>query len=174
MPDYYTYILSSLPLLSFTARTAINSQKFLAACSGLVTDRQMAILGAIVEDRPFSCKDYAVLQRWSDFDTSLRNELVKLRAGRKKKDPHKYTRENPHWDAVIIHTAMAAYKSLSIQDAEKILDGERWRFLDELSFGHYFDFESLLIYALKISILGRWEKIRRADKEKLLEGALSR
>lgn len=173
MPDYYTYILSSLPLLNFTARSTINSQKFLAVCAGLVTDCELALLEAIVEGRPFSGEGYIVLQRWADFDIALRNELVKLRAGRKKKDPHKYMRDNLYWDAGIIHAAMAAYKNLSIQEAEKALDWERWRFLDELSFGHYFDFESLLIYALKIKILERWEKINRADKEKLLEGALS-
>lgn len=173
MPNYYTYILSSLPLLSFTAKSAINSQKFLASCAGLLTNRELALLGAIVEDKALPEAGYEILRRWVDFDTALRNELVKLRAGRKRKDPHKYTRDNLYWSVGIIHVAMAAYKNPSTQEAEKALDLERWRFLDELNFGHYFDFESLLIYALKIKILERWEKINRADKEKLLEGALS-
>lgn len=173
MPNYYTYIISSLPLLNFTLRPPINSRKFLAACAGLVTESEFALLEAILEDRAPDGADYEILRRWVDFDITLRNELVKLRAGRRRRDPHKYMRDNPYWNASVIHTAMAAYKNPLIQEAEKLLDSERWRFLDELSFGHYFDFEALLIYALKIEILERWEKINRAEKEKLLEEVLS-
>ncbi len=173
MPDYYTYILSSLPLLKFTTRPAINSRGFLDACAGSVSDKEWAFLEAIVKDKPFHAEEYEVLRRWVDFDTALRNELVRLRAGRKKKDPHKYMRQNQYWSAGVIHTAMAAYKNQSLQEAEKILDWERWLFLEELNFGHYFDFASLLIYALKVRIWGRWEETDRVDKEKLLERVLS-
>ena len=62
---------------------------------------------------------------------------------------------------------MAAYKSTSILEAEKILDQARWEFLESLSFGHYFDFDLLLGYLLKLKILERWDKVQRADKERL-------
>ena len=52
-----------------------------------------------------------------------------------------------------------------------MLDQARWAKLDELSFGHYFDLEALIIYAYKLRLLERWEKIRTADKERLLENA---
>jgi hypothetical protein len=67
---------------------------------------------------------------------------------------------------------MAAYRSASILEAEKILDQARWNFLDALSFGHYFDFDYLLVYGLKLKILERWEKIQKADKEILLQAAV--
>jgi len=57
----------------------------------------------------------------------------------------------------------------SIFEAERALDLERWRLLDELSFGHYFDFDALLIYALKLKILERWLKIEIADKERIIK-----
>lgn len=173
MPDYYTYIIASLPLLNFTARAPISSQGFLATCAGLTGDSEFLLLEAILEDKALLRADYEILQRWFDFDTALRNELVKLRAGRRRQDPHKYMRENQYWNADVIHAAMAAYKNPSIQEAEQILDLGRWRFLEELNFGHYFDFEFLLIYALKLKILERWGEINRAEKEKLLEGALN-
>jgi hypothetical protein len=173
MPDFYTYIIASLPALTFPALPPINRQKFLDACRDLVTAEELLLLEALLEDKELPVKDYALLARWVDFDTALRNELVNLRAGRKRKDPQKYIRENIYWSPEAIHAAMAAYKDISILDAEKILDLERWRYLDELCAGHFFDFEFLIIYALKLKILERWEKIRRADKVKLLEEALT-
>jgi hypothetical protein len=173
MPDFYTYIIASLPALTFPALPPINRQKFLDACRDLVTAEELLLLEALLEDKELPVKDYALLARWVDFDTALRNELVNLRAGRKRKDPQKYIRENIYWSPEAIHAAMAAYKDISILDAEKILDLERWRYLDELCAGHFFDFEFLIVYALKLKILERWEKIRRADKVKLLEEALN-
>jgi hypothetical protein len=186
MPDFYTYIIASLPALTFPALPPINRQKFLDACRDLVGTEEFSLLKAISKPgllRPFGARNdgywpastapYPVLARVLDFETALRNELVGLRAGRKRKDPQKYIRENIYWSPEAIHAAMAAYKDISILDAEKILDLERWRYLDELCAGHFFDFEFLIVYALKLKILERWEKIRRADKVKLLEEALA-
>lgn len=50
---------------------------------------------------------------------------------------------------------------------EKILDEARWQVLDDLGFGHYFDMDSLILYAYKLKILERWEKIYTQDKERL-------
>jgi hypothetical protein len=45
--------------------------------------------------------------------------------------------------------------------------------LEELSVGHYFDIELLMIYARKLSILEKWERVKAADAGKLLEEALT-
>ena len=68
---------------------------------------------------------------------------------------------------------MTAYRNTSILEAEKILDQARWNFLEALSFGHYFDFDYLLVYGLKLAILARWDKIQKADKEQLLNAAVA-
>jgi hypothetical protein len=173
MPNFYPYIIASLPLLNFRQKPAINSRGFLDSCAGLVTDRELAFLKNILEGKEILPSEYMTLKRWVDFETSLGNELVKLRADRKRKDPHRYIRKNTYWDADIDYVEMAAYKNPSIYEAEKLLDLERWRFLEELSFGHHFDFELLLLYALKLKILERWKRIDTAERERLLEEALN-
>ena len=45
-------------------------------------------------------------------------------------------------------------------------------FLDGLSCGHYFDIILLVIYALKLKILLRWDNVYASDKDRLLEEAL--
>ena len=68
---------------------------------------------------------------------------------------------------------MSAERNPAAQEAELILDRARWDFLEELSFGHYFDLDVLVIYACKLKILWRWEEVRRADKKALLEEVLA-
>jgi hypothetical protein len=53
-----------------------------------------------------------------------------------------------------------------------MLDEARWRMLEELCVGHYFDLDFLIIYALKLLILERWQRIRTADGGRLLEEVL--
>ena len=159
-------------MLYFGVKPEITSQKFLDACLSLIPEDEFETLKSIIENsKPANSSDF--FKQWFKFETELKNELVRHRADRQKKDAGKYLRENEYWSSSIIHSAMSAYKSPSIIEAEKLLDMERWRFLDELCAGHYFDFEVLLIYAIKIRILERWGKINTANKEKLLEEALN-
>jgi len=122
----------------------------------------------------FSLKDGGseVLKKWKDFDIALRNELVKVRAARKKIDPLKYLRQDEYSEPQIVHIAALSLRNPSIFEAEKALDLERWRLLDELSLGRYFDFDTLIIYALKLLILERWAKIGIADKERIMQETL--
>jgi hypothetical protein len=67
---------------------------------------------------------------------------------------------------------MAANIHTSVLDAEKTLDEARWKALEELATGHYFDLDLLITYAYKLLILQRWENIRSADGTILLEQSL--
>lgn len=173
MPAYYHYLISSLPILQFNLKPALKTDRFIRVCSGLIPGKELGILKAVVEGKDLPQDMPSVLRRWFAFDTALRNALVKLRAGRKRKDPAGYIRKTDYWGLSVGHSAMSAYKNTSLAESEKILDSERWRFLDELSRGHYFDFDFLVVYALKLLILERWDKVEGADKEKLLEEVLN-
>ena len=165
MPGYYIYLISSLPTLQFGARPPFTMEKFFSTCAELISPEDMETLKGSVTDSGEG--------RYHDFETALRNELVKIRAQRKRLDAAKFLRRDGYADQWIAHIAAGAYRNPSVIDREKALDLERWKFLDELSMGHYFDIELLVIYARKLSILERWERARRADADKLLEEALT-
>lgn len=118
--------------------------------------------------QPIPC----VLVQWQTFDTALRNELVRIRAARKQKDAARYLRHDGYTDASTAHTAVNAYRNTSLLAVERSLDEARWRALDELAAGHYFDFDFLVLYALKLLLLERWQVIRVADSALILEEAL--
>jgi len=173
MPAYYTYLISSLPMLNFSAKLPFSLEDFFNKCKNLIPDQELEILRNLCNQNSYSlgvCKVDS-LKEWVNFEVALRNELVRARASRKKIEPLKFLRLPDSAQAWISHIAMLAYRSTLILEAEKILDQARWNFLEDLSQGHYFDFDYLLIYGLKLKILERWEAIQTADKEDLLNSA---
>lgn len=173
MASFYPYLISSLPTLHFGARPSFPFEKFIEHCQRYIPGKDAQILKKVSIGGEYNIEAARpALKKWQDFDTSLRNELIKIRSSRKHIDPAQYLRREKFPEQSITHTAIAAFRSTSLLEAEKILDQERWRILDEVSFGHYFDLDSLIVYALKLLILERWEIINTPDKGLVLEEAL--
>lgn len=172
MPRYYTYLISSLPMLHFGMKPPFSYAKFLSKCADMLAQEELQLLSLLPDDN-FSCADRLVIKEWQEFDMMLRNELAKLRAARKKIEPQKYLRLDGYSHPFVYHIAQAAYRLPHILEGEELLDRQRWNFLDELAVGHYFDLDYLIVYAYKLLILERWDKIHSAPKQKLLEEAVS-
>ena len=169
MAAFYTYLISSLPTLKFWEKPAISLEALFAECKGLVPEKDIEILRSACYREPYSLSISLnnTLDKWIAFEVGLRNELVRARARRKKTDPEKFLRLPDQQDAYVSHIAMGAYRMTALLEAEKTLDQERWNFLEHLSTNHFFDFDFLLTYTLKLKILERWEKIKKADKDSL-------
>jgi len=170
MPAYYTYLISSLPMLNLSSRAPFSVEDFFTKCNNLIPEKELVILRNACKEENFffDVQGNACLRKWFNFEITLRNELVRVRASRKKIDPLKFLRLPDSPQMEISHLAMLAYRSSAILEGEKILDQGRWNFLESLNLGHYFDFDYLLIYGLKLKILERWDKIQKADQEQLL------
>jgi len=144
-------------------------------CQGLIPDDEIELL-----KRCSLSGEYALgisqptLKKWYAFEVALRNELVKIRAGRKRIEPAKYLRQDGFVEPAVSHLAMNAIRNPSILEAERMLDLERWYVLEELAVGHYFDLDFLIIYAYKLLILERWGKIASADKLKAIGEVLQK
>lgn len=175
MPSYYIYLISSLPMLNFALKPPISFKQFIQMCQGLIPEEDIETLKKTSSSGEYIFKNLPqTLKKWYAFDIALRNELVKVRSSRKHIEPTKYLRCDGYAEPDIVHLAMNAVRNPSILDAERMLDQERWRVLDELSTGHYFDIDFLVVYAHKLLILERWERIRLADKSKALEAVLQK
>jgi hypothetical protein len=175
MANYYIYLISSLPALSFGAKPPLSFDNFLKACEGLISDEDMGIIRS-VKNPGFNCAtvNNVTLRELVAFETMLRNELVKIRASRKKIDPAKYLREETCPESVhAAHIAINASRKTALLETEKALDQERWARLDELAIGHYFDLDILVLYACKLLMLERWDKISSAETHKMLEEVLN-
>ncbi len=168
-------------MLHFGMRPPFSSEGFLRRCSEFAPGEDQKVLNSLPQAQDYFTekKFMPIIQGWVDFDTGLRNELAKIRASRKHIDPLESLRTAPSFltgftSSAIAHIALAVHRNPSILEAERSLDEARWQALDELAAGHYFDLDFLIIYAYKLIILERWEKIRAGDKEALLNETLAR
>lgn len=175
MPGYYIYLISSLPMLHFGTPPPFSFEKFIQLCQGIISDKDINILKVSVEGGGYTYEGaQPTLRKWHDFEKTLRNELVKIRASRKHIDPIKYLRPGVDTEPFIARIAINASRNPSIIEAEVMLDQERWQFLEGLAVGHYFDIDYLIVYVYKLLILEKWDRVRTADKTHILEGALSK
>lgn len=175
MPSYYIYLISSLPMLHFTANPAISLENFLERCAELIPERDFKFIQQVISTDAYALdlSGNSILLKWKEFDLALRNELARARSARKKISADKFLRQGASFDINITHIAQTSLRQNSILEAERYLDVERWAVLDELASGHYFDLDFLIVYALKLVILERWVKIGSADKSKMAEKVLS-
>ena len=161
-------------MLHFGAKPPFPFERLLEMCAGMIPDRDLKSLQSC--GGGFSAGMTAAqptLKAWILFETGLRNELVKIRAGRKKIDPDKYLRHVGYSAQDLYHIAMNSHRIPSFVDAEKFLDQQRWLVYDEFCLGHYFDIDALIVYALKLCILLRWETVEQTDKQQVLERTLA-
>ena len=156
-------------MLQFGARAPMTFGKFLEACDDLVSEDELDILRKVKTEPTFFFETIPVFDKWRAFETGLRNALVKIRAARKHVDPAKHLRPDGYEEPALMTLAMNAHKNPSILESEKMLDRARWRALDEFEAGHYFDIDFLVVYALKLLILEKWERTRTSNASNLLE-----
>lgn len=161
-------------MLHFGAKPPFTFEDLLETCRGLIPDKDFSIV-SLCANKALWEQDVSqeTLKAWIAFEVGLRNELVKIRSSRRKINAERYLRNDGSDDTQLYHIAMNSHRILSLVESEKFLDQARWHRLDELSFGHYFDLDALVVYALKMQILWRWEKIARGNKQELLEKVLS-
>ncbi|MDD4954577.1 MAG: DUF2764 family protein [Candidatus Omnitrophica bacterium] len=173
MPNYHQYLIASLPYLNFGAPAPMGFARFLELAQDFIPQREFAVLKNCADILKEPCKASGIANTWRDFESSLRNELVKIRAKRLHKDAEKYLRNYSEAELSFIHKLNEITRSPHSLDAERALDLLRWNKLDELCFGHYFDIELLFIYAQKLLILIRWDKAHAAQKEKVLNNIVN-
>ncbi|WAC05185.1 MAG: DUF2764 family protein [Methanoregula sp.] len=174
MADLYTYLIASLPMLHFGMKPPFSFERFLEICRPLIPTEDFQLLRALPQPEQYFTKGRRprIIRKWIGFDVALRNELVKIRATRKHVEPATYLRPEGSSSSSLAPAIVAATINTSVLEREKALDETRWKALDELATGHYFDLDFLITYAYKLSILERWEKIHNADRTILLKQAL--
>ncbi len=176
MPNYHPYLISSLPFLQFGMKAPMEFKRFLQLARDFIPNEELAILEncADIFDEHDKAKNESkgIVKTWRDFEFTLRNELVKVRAKKVHKDAARYLRNYLEAEPSFAHKINEITRQPQLLEVERLLDMLRWNKMDELCLGHYFDIEILFIYAQKLLILKRWDNIRGAEKQKLLNSVL--
>jgi hypothetical protein len=149
-------------MISWDSEKFMSEEEFFDCCESTITGKDFQILknARIVPASGEEIPANPVLDKWNSWERSLRNELVKMRAGKKGQDGEKYL-SSGNFETGVLETAREAFNSASPLEAEVILDRARWDYLDMLEAGHYFDLGRLIIYFLQLQILYRKGQINR-------------
>ena len=162
MKEQYYYVITSLPSLSLSEELPVWKDDFLANCEKYLKKTDFNILESISlfdveKDEAF----FDIVRRFFGWERGVRNALVRLRAEKLGLKPDEFVRGE-----IVDHSqtllAEEAFNTDSPLMAEEILNRARWRYLDELEFGHYFDIERLVVFFIKLQIL---ERISSFDAE---------
>ena len=155
MKEQYYYVISSLPYLSLNDELPVRKNNFLSVCKENLKTTDFEMLRSI--DLFEADQDKApldIVRHFFSWEREVRNALVKLRAERLGLDSVDFIRGGMS-DHLTGHIAEEAFNADSPLMAENILNKARWKYLDELEFGHYFDIEILVIFFIKLQILER-------------------
>jgi len=161
-------------MLNFGMSPPFSAEQFLNMCVGLIPQQDIDILkeSCNIGTAGFYDGPSPVLKKWCSFNIALNNEIVKIIAARRHISPEKYLRNDGYSSFDVAHIAISSHRSPSLIEGERAIDQARWDYLEELSFGHYFDLGCLLIYLQKLLILERWRRINTANKPELLDSVL--
>ncbi len=169
MRQKYYYFVSSLPSLEFGAPPPFPLEKFLEECQRQMSPKDAEwIQNAVLGKSPSKALKNPLVRLWIRFNEDFRNELAFARALKAKRDPLSYLQGERSYEPFLANVVAQAIGTDDPLAAEKILDRFRWQRLDDLTFDHYFDVEWLLIYALKLQILERYQMIESHRGEGLL------
>ncbi len=152
----YYYLISSLPALELEKEPHIDSEQFLDMAARELPESSCQKLARIklVPGWLSSCQ---VEAQWQEWETYLRNLLVWRRCHHSGcESAHHWIRPETEVFPTIIRTVDEAVSEETPLAREKILDQLRWSRLDDLQTGHYFDFETLAIYRLRLLLAEKW------------------
>ena len=169
MTQAYYYLIASLPVLTFEEKPPLTTEEFLDRCRGQLSSADFSLMEKICADTAKIPSSNFVLTAWTHFNHNLRNEIAYYRAKRSGKDPLDHLRGERPFEPL---WAQAVSKAAQLSDplqAERLLDEQRWRFLDDLVAFQYFNLEWLSVYALKLKILERYQVLESPEGKALYD-----
>ena len=154
MSNSYYYLIASLPYLSFQKPQSISIPEFSSRCSSYLNKKDFdAVLSIIAGDPNKAARSLKTVIDWLSWDLAIRGSLAGLRAA----DLGRSVAEEGDKGAKreILDLATDIFGAASPIDADEMLDLARWRMLESLEHGHYFNMEWLALYCLKLKIAER-------------------
>lgn len=146
--DRYYYFVSQLPLLIFGEKPYVGRENFLVEAQKWLSDKDLSVMLKVsINDFYTKGDDNKALKKYKDFERNLREEIASFRS-----------KENQE-----IGVSNLNLREGTPLETEQRLLLLRWKFIDMLEEGHFFDLDILILYFLKLQVL---ERLLSFDKEK--------
>ncbi len=170
----YWYLISSLPYLRFGEKPSMSSAAFRAACVGWISQDQLPVIEALLENREPPAGDASA---WWSREVQLRDAIVRVRAKNRSVDASRFLKPYDGFSVTIEKMVADSFVRPDPLEQEMEIDRVRWMLADELATTESFGFAALLAFTIKLRIAERWAAMDKdVGQEKvgsLIEQAIS-
>ncbi|TFG60787.1 MAG: hypothetical protein E4H36_11495 [Spirochaetales bacterium] len=154
MSQHY-YTVAALPYLTYDSEFK-GEEDFLDFCRETISEKECQILAAVRLQSEWETAEEPneVIKEFRAWERAFRMEIAKLRLERKKMESDPRFAESHEF----VTLTAAAHNTLSQPNplaAEEFISRSYWDKLSEMEVTHYFDFEKLILYYLKMQVLRR-------------------
>lgn len=168
MARAYYYFAASLTHLQFGAKEPQPVEVFLKDCERLMDPQDYLCVKSVIEGTAVPSGNRTAAA-WIKFEHDLRNELAFQRAEKKAVNPAGHIRGTRDASAQAREIVGQALKAANPLEGEKFIDAARWQYLEELAVGQQFNFDYILIYAVKLKILERYHHLESPRAKDIFE-----
>jgi hypothetical protein len=170
----FWFLVSSLPYLRLGEKPPMDTAGFRAACTGHLSDEEIAAVEAVLENREPACVEAANF--WNS-ETQLRDAIVRIRAKNHGTDASRFIRPHDGFSVSIEKMVTDAFTRPNPLEQEMELDRARWVSADEMALIDPFGLPGLLAFAAKVRLAERWasmdEEKGKIKVEELIEESLA-
>ncbi len=151
----YTYLVSTLPHLVMTEPLPIPMETVMATCQAFLSPEEFAALESL-NHLSAPCAVYPrSINRYLEWETTVRNRLVFLRAYKLGIDPDLYKRPEGK-DVFLVEDTVHEIFNLPTYEKEHHLDYARWRTIEFMTTQDHFNFAVICAYKLKCELVEKW------------------
>lgn len=147
-----------------------SSQDFLARCSGVLAQKDFAILATIMVGEQATGNAFADI--WSARETQVRNAVAGFRAIRLGVDARGFEREHAGYDVSLAQAVAGALAQPTALLREQDIDRARWQLAEELALGDRFGLGAVLAFAVQLRIAERWARLTDVAGQRTFDGLL--
>ena len=168
MASYY-YLVATLPMLRYEDSCPFSTEEFLELCRSNVNKKDYKIISEALSD---SDSSHPFVNKWYQFNNSVKKELAEQRSKKLNINSEKYKNTNDK-EFTIAEGVRAALAAKNAFEGELLLMKLYWKYLDEESTNHVFDLVGLLAFAIKLKLLERKSRFDKVDGNKEFKSLLS-
>jgi hypothetical protein len=169
----YYFFVSSLPTLVFGRKPPVDFSLVAQYCKTYLDTTDLIILNKIISGDADADRLSRFYYDWRMWDQGLSKELAALRAHKinckENGRPFALPGRHPEYQGLLTRLFSVAHPL----EAEMMLAKARWKHLDEMEFGCYFNFEKIISYVLKLQIMERLESFDQIEGGHRLDTALN-
>ncbi len=158
----YYYFVASLPSLDFDQSVSLLYPDFLEEARRHLSAGDFHFLTMATLDYDALVAPHPTLQVLADLNRRLKNEIALFRCKTLSRDSADFFRGDHYMPGEISESVAQAAKMVNPLEAQKALDLFRWKKFEELSSGHSFDLDVIIVYGLKLQILDRHHELASA------------